>query len=52
MSEEYTTEYFMQKLGKMREDIAGAKKGYKSIEDLMSRDIKIDILTKKTERTK
>lgn len=36
MSEVYTSEYFMEKLGKMRENVAKAKKGYKVINELMS----------------
>ena len=36
MSEVYTSEYFMEKLGEMRENVAKAKKGYKVINELMS----------------
>ena len=36
MSEVYTSEYFMEKLGEMRENVAKAKKGYKDINELMS----------------
>lgn len=54
MSDIYTSEYFMEKLGEMRENVAKTKKGYKDINKLMSsEDNCIQIVkAKETERSK